>query len=408
MVMRLLLMALLAAAPFGVTAEPIPAPVEADVTPFGTQDGLNDWITAFKPRALVAGIANDTFMRAFQGVTFSPAIVEKDRNQNEFTKTIWDYLDKAVSDLRITNGQDAMARHAALLDRIEATYGVEKEIVLAVWGLESSYGAFMGDTHLISALATLAYDGRRGVFFEQQLIAALTILQAGDITPEKMTSSWAGAMGHTQFMPTSYLATAVDFNADGRRDIWGDDPADALASTAAYLAKAGWKHGHLWGIEVRLPDGFDYDNSGDRVTKTVADWQALGVRLMDGADLPDDGPANIRLPAGAKGAAFLTFANFRAIEAYNAADAYVIGIGHLADRLAGGPPIQHPWPREDRALQLDERVALQQLLTLAGFDSGGADGKIGPKTIAAIKAFQRSKGLLTDGYASLDVLNLLQ
>jgi membrane-bound lytic murein transglycosylase B len=408
MVMRLLLMALLAAAPFGVTAEPIPAPVEADVTPFGTQDGLNDWITAFKPRALVAGIANDTFMRAFQGVTFSPAIVEKDRNQNEFTKTIWDYLDKAVSDLRITNGQDAMARHAALLDRIEATYGVEKEIVLAVWGLESSYGAFMGDTHLISALATLAYDGRRGVFFEQQLIAALTILQAGDITPEKMTSSWAGAMGHTQFMPTSYLATAVDFNADGRRDIWGDDPADALASTAAYLAKAGWKHGHLWGIEVRLPDGFDYDNSGDRVTKTVADWQALGVRLMDGADLPDDGPANIRLPAGAKGAAFLTFANFRAIEAYNAADAYVIGIGHLADRLAGGPPIQHPWPREDRALQLDERVALQQLLTQAGFDSGGADGKIGPKTIAAIKAFQRSKGLLTDGYASLDVLNLLQ
>jgi membrane-bound lytic murein transglycosylase B len=408
MMMRLLLMALLAAAPFGVTAEPIPAPVEADVTPFGTQDGLNDWITAFKPRALVAGIANDTFMRAFQGVTFSPAIVEKDRNQNEFTKTIWDYLDKAVSDLRITNGQDAMARHAALLDRIEATYGVEKEIVLAVWGLESSFGAFMGDTHLISALATLAYDGRRGAFFEQQLIAALTILQAGDITPEKMTSSWAGAMGHTQFMPTSYLATAVDFNADGRRDIWGDDPADALASTAAYLAKAGWKHGHLWGIEVRLPDGFDYDNSGDRVTKTVADWQALGVRLMDGADLPDDGPANIRLPAGAKGAAFLTFANFRAIEAYNAADAYVIGIGHLADRLAGGPPIQHPWPREDRALQLDERVALQQLLTLAGFDSGGADGKIGPKTIAAIKAFQRSRGLLTDGYASLDVLNLLQ
>jgi membrane-bound lytic murein transglycosylase B len=259
-----------------------------------------------------------------------------------------------------------------------------------------------------ATLATLAYDGRRGAFFEQQLIAALTILQSGDITADKMTSSWAGAMGHTQFMPTSYLATAVDFNGDGRRDIWGNDPADALASTAAYLAKAGWKTGHLWGIEVRLPDGFDYDNSGDRVEKTVADWQALDVRMMDGGTLPDHGPANIRLPAGAQGAAFLTFANFRAIEAYNAADAYVIGIGHLADRLRGGPAIQHPWPREDRALQLDERKALQRLLTGAGFDTGGVDGRIGPKTIAAIKAYQRSLGLLTDGYASLDILTRLQ
>jgi membrane-bound lytic murein transglycosylase B len=389
-------------------ADPPAPPMEATVTPLGTQDGLNDWITAFKPRARAAGISDDTLTRAFAGVSYDPAIIDKDLHQSEFTKTIWDYLDKAVSDLRISNGQEALRKHAALLDRIEARYGVEKEVVLAVWGLESSYGAFMGDTHLISALATLAYDGRRGTFFERELIAALTILQSGDITPDKMTSSWAGAMGHTQFMPSSYLATAVDFNADGRRDIWSDDPADALASTAAYLAKAGWKHGHLWGIEVRLPEGFDYDNSGDRVEKSVADWQALGVRLMDGGDLPDNGPANIRLPAGAKGAAFLTFANFRAIEAYNAADAYVIGIGHLADRLRGGPAIQHPWPREDRALQLEERVALQQLLTTAGFDSGGADGKIGPKTIAAIKAYQRSVGLLTDGYASLDVLTRLQ
>jgi membrane-bound lytic murein transglycosylase B len=374
----------------------------------GTQDGLDRWITAFKPRAAAQGITDDTLTRAFAGATFDPAIVEKDRNQNEFTKTIWDYLDRAVSDLRITNGQAALAEHAAVLAKIEAQYGVEKEVVVAVWGLESSYGAFMGDTPLISALATLAYDGRRGAFFEEQLIAALTILQSGDITADRMTSSWAGAMGHTQFMPTSYLATAVDFNRDGRRDIWSEDPADALASTAAYLAKAGWKHGELWGVEVRLPAGFDYDNSGDRVEKPVAGWQALGVRLMDGADLPDHGPANIRLPAGAKGAAFLTFANFRAIEAYNAADAYVIGIGHLADRLKGGPAIRHPWPREDRALQLNERKTLQRLLTVAGFDTGGVDGRIGPKTIAAIKAYQRSLGLLTDGYASLDVLNRLQ
>lgn len=384
-----------------------PVAVEAPMIS-GTQDGLQDWITAFKPRATAQGVSDDTLTRAFAGATFDPAIVEKDRNQNEFTKTIWDYLDKAVSDQRITNGQEAIAQHAAVLDRIEAAFGVEKEVVVAVWGLESSYGAFMGDTPLISALATLAYDGRRGAFFEQQLIAALTILQAGDITADRMTSSWAGAMGHTQFMPTSYLATAADFDGDGRRDIWSDNPTDALASTAAYLAKAGWRHGHLWGVEVRLPAGFDYDNSGDRVSKTVADWQALGVRLMDGTALPDHGPANIRLPAGAKGAAFLTFANFRAIEAYNAADAYVIGVGHLADRLGGGPAIQAAWPREDRALQLAERKALQRLLTAGGFDTGGVDGRIGPKTIAAIKAFQRSKGLLTDGYASLDVLTRLQ
>lgn len=366
------------------------------------------WVEGFRARAAGAGISAAALQTGFRGVGFLPGVIEKDRNQTEFTRSLQDYLAIAASDERVSKGRAAFAAQGGTLAEIEARYGVEPHVVTAIWGLESFYGERRGNVPVISALSTLAFEGRRGPFFEQQLIAALKIIQNGDTTPEQMTGSWAGAMGHTQFMPSSYLATAVDFNADGRRDIWSDDPADALASTAAYLAKAGWKHGHLWGVEVRLPDGFDYDNSGDRVTKTVADWQVLGVRLMDGADLPDDGLANIRLPGGAKGAAFLTFANFRAIEAYNAADAYVIGIGHLAARLAGGPAIQHPWPREDRALQLDERVALQRLLTGAGFDSGGADGKIGPKTIAAIKAFQRSLGLLTDGYASLDVLTRLQ
>jgi membrane-bound lytic murein transglycosylase B len=396
---------LMGAMPVHAEAEFIEEPA---VTITGTNAGLQAWIADFRPRALAAGIDGATFDTAFQQAAFDPVVIERDRNQGEFTRTIWDYLDRAVSDLRVTNGQEMLVRHAALLDRIEDTYHVDREVVLAVWGLESSYGAFMGDHHLPSSLASLAYEGRRGAFFEGQLIAALKILQNGDVTPDRMTGSWAGAMGHTQFMPTSYLATAVDFTGDGRRDIWADDPADALASTAAYLQKAGWVLGRPWGVEITLPANFDFDQSGDRVEKLVADWQAMGVRLAGGGDLPDHGPAKVLLPAGAKGAAFLIFANFRAIEAYNAADAYVIGIGHLADRLRGGPPFKATWPRHLRAMPEGERMELQRLLTAAGFDTGGADGKIGPLTVAAVKAYQRANDLVPDGYASPDILDALR
>ncbi len=381
---------------------------ETAVTITGTDAGLQAWIADFRPRALTAGIAATTFDTAFQNAVFDPVVIARDRNQGEFTRTIWDYLDRAVSDLRIAGGREMLAKHAALMDRIETRYHVDREIVLAVWGLESSYGAFMGDHHLPSSLASLAYDGRRGAFFEAQLIAALKILENGDVTPGRMTGSWAGAMGHTQFMPTSYLASAVDFTGDGRRDIWADDPADALASTAAYLEKAGWVFGRPWGVEISLPAGYDYDQSGDRVEKPVADWQAMGVRLSTGGDLPDHGPAKVLLPAGAKGVAFLIFANFRAIEAYNAADAYVIGIGHLADRLKGGAPFKGTWPRHLRAMPEAERIELQRLLTAAGFDTGGADGKIGPLTVAAVKAYQRAHGQVPDGYASPDILDALR
>lgn len=366
------------------------------------------WIAGFRGRALAQGIAAATFDRAFRGIEYNTYAIEKDRNQSEFTKAIWDYLDSAVSETRVANGKAALKKHRQLLDRIEAAYGVDKEVVVAVWGLESSYGTHRGDTPLIEALATLAFDGRRGRFFESQLIAALKIVQAGDVDPRRMTGSWAGAMGHTQFIPTSYLAYAVDFTGDGKRDIWSDDPADALASTAAYLARFGWRRGEPWGVEVALPKGFDVSLTGERVKKSAADWATLGIRDTAGRKVANHGPASILLPAGARGAAFMIFPNFNVIERYNAADAYVIAVGHLADRIAGGPPIRAAWPRDDRALLFSERKELQERLTRAGFDTQGVDGKIGPNTLAAIRAFQRSAGMVPDGYASLDILRRLK
>ena len=373
----------------------------------GTQEGLTQWLSTFKDRALAAGISSAT-LDALEGAEYLPKVVRNDRHQNEFTKTIWDYLDTAVSQDRISHGLKALKSQGETLARIETTYGVDAEVVAAIWGLESAYGAVRGDILTLHALATLAYDGRRGAFFEGELIAALKILQLGDASAATLRGSWAGAMGHTQFMPSSWHAFAVDFTADGKRDIWGDDPTDALASTAAYLAGKGWVKGAPWGAEITLPPGFNYDLTTERVKKPVADWQAMGVRLADGTDLPNHGPASVLLPGGHKGAAFLIFQNFHVIETYNTADAYVIAVGHLADRLRGAGPILAPWPRDERALSFDERVALQKRLTSAGFDTGGVDAKMGPKTVAAIKTFQKARGMVPDGFPSLSVLQALQ
>lgn len=365
-------------------------------------------ISEFRIRALAEGITPSVFDRAFDGVRYDGVVIERDRNQNEFTKTLWDYLDSAVSDVRIANGQKALEDHAALLGEIEAHYGVEKEIIVAVWGLETAYGQVRGSHSIIEALSTLACDGRRAAFFRAELIAALKILQNGDVQPSAMTGSWAGAMGHTQFMPTSYQKFAVDFRSDGKRDIWSDDPTDALASAAAYLKSWGWTSGQPWGVEVRVPEGFDYSLTGESIKKSPAEWADMGIRDMSGEKVPDHGSASILMPAGAKGAAFMIFENFHVIERYNPADAYVIGIGHLADRIAGHPAIQSSWPRGDRALTLPERKELQERLTAAGFSTEGIDGKIGPNTIAAVRAYQRSIGALPDGYANLDLLNGLK
>ena len=413
MIRAALLLALLAGplaaqtAPEGPAAPGTPASAGAIAIIPARVNPFSEWRAAFASRAQAAGITQQTLDAAFHSLTWLPDVIDKDRRQNEFSKTVWDYLDTAVSDDRIAFGQQALADHAALFDTIEARWGVDRHIVAAIWGLESSYGAVRGDVPTLSALATLAVEGRRGAFFEDQFIAALTILQEGTVTPDRMLGSWAGAMGHTQFMPRSFLALAVDGDGDGRRDVWGDDPADALASTAAYLAGFGWNRAQPWGAEVTVPAGFDYLLAREGFRMVPSAWARLGV-VPAGEAIPDAGTAQLLLPGGAQGAAFLIFRNFNVLERYNTADAYVIAVGHLADRLRGGPPIAGAWPRGDRALSFDERMELQRLLTAAGFDTQGVDGLIGPRTIAAVRAWQVAAGLLPDGYAPPALLERLR
>ena len=300
-------------------------------------------------------------------------MVTRDRNQTEFDRTLEDYLSIAASDERVAKGRAAFARHRGLLDALEARYGVEGEIVAAIWGLESLYGERRGDVPVVSATSTLAYDERRGRFFERQLLAALRILQRGDVTPDRLTGSWAGAMGHTQFIPTSYQEYAVDFTGDGRRDIWSEDPTDALASTAAYLARSGWRRGLRWG-------------------GLVGPGAAAG-RVVQ----PQPG-----------GPRFAVTGNFEVIKRYNDSDAYAIGVGHLADRIAGAGPLQASFPPDAAGMTKADRIALQRRLTARGFDAGGADGVIGPDTRRAISAYQASRGLPAAGEPSMELLRSLR
>lgn len=368
--------------------------------------GWNAWVAGFRARALGQGISSTTLDRAFSEAGFLPDVIERDRNQTEFKRSLEDYLAIAASDDRVSRGRAALSQYGSTLSAIEARYGVEARVVCAVWGLESQYGTRRGNVHVISALSTLGYEGRRGAFFEQQLIAALKILQNGDTSAHNMTGSWAGAMGHTQFIPTTYLAYAVDFTGDGRRDIWADDPTDALASAANYLARSGWTHGQPWGIEVTRPEGLAAPGRG--VTRSVADWAAAGVRNANGGSLPNHGPAALIAPAGAAGPAFLIFRNFSVILRYNNAENYAIGVGHLSDRLAGGPKIRGAFPPDAQGMTLADRQELQQRLTANGYDTQGADGVIGAKTRDAVSAWQRSNGMAVTGEPSMQILQRLR
>jgi membrane-bound lytic murein transglycosylase B len=353
-------------APSARTSRAKPSGLAAEFRP-QPNAGYDAWVASFKNRAVGYGLSAATVAAGFRGAGFLPGVIKRDRNQTEFKRSLEDYLSIAASDERIAKGRAAFARHRTTLTVLEAKYGVDAEIICAIWGLESQYGERMGDIPIISSTSTLAFEGRRGVFFEKQLVAALKIIQNGDITANRMVGSWAGAMGHTQFIPTSYEGFAVDFTGDGRRDIWSADPSDALASTAAYLQRNGWARGVKWGSE-----------------------SASGT-----------------LQPQAGGPKFATTGNFRAIKRYNNSDAYAIGVGHLSDRIAGAGPLRGQFPPDANGLTKDDRIALQQRLTRRGFDTGGADGVFGPKSKAAVSDYQRSKGLPATGTPSQELLRSL-
>lgn len=374
-----------------------------------TQAGFERWIKTFRAKALSRGISGKTYDHAFRGVKLKKRVIASDRKQAEFSRQIWDYLDTATSPKRVKNGKAMVKKYKKLLRNIEAKYGVEWSVVVAVWGLESSYGSNMGDTNIIEALATLAYEGRRRKFGENQLLTALKIIQNGDITPNRMMGSWAGAMGHTQFIPTSYDALAVDFTGDGKRDVWNPrKPDDALASTANYLRKNGWVKGQPWGVEVKLPKGFNYGNASLNVKARPARWAELGVRRMDGSKIPNYGKAAILLPAGADGPAFAVFRNFFVIKTYNNANSYAMAVGHLADKINGGGEFVHEWPRGPNALKLPQKMEVQKLLLKAGYDIGDVDGIIGPKTIDALSDMQIKAGVQPSGKADKAALKFLR
>lgn len=380
-------------------------------TPAGADEpSFEDWLKGFRAEAAAAGVRDDVVDAAFEGVMMNQRVFELNDNQPEFARNVWDYIDGAVSPTRIADGSARLAETGALLDRIEAEFGVDKEIIAAIWGLESSYGKMMGDYDVFSALATLGWKGRRTGYGREQLIGALKILQNGYATRDQLRGSWAGAMGQTQFIPTTYLRFAVDHGGDGKRNIW-TDLDDVFASTANYLAASKYHHGARWGVEVALPEGFDYALADATVRKAVVEWAGAGIsgrRVSLGQDIDPNTQARVFLPAGAKGPAFLVFENFEAILKYNQSTSYALAVGLLADRLAGrDEPIIGEWPKSDRALSLDERKALQQALKDKGFDPGPIDGVIGAGTKKALKAWQKSAGVPADGYASLDTLTKL-
>ncbi|AKC88289.1 epimerase [Pseudoxanthomonas suwonensis] len=366
-------------------------------------------LAAMQPHAAARGIDAASFARYTADLQPDPTVLPLLDAQPEFTTPIWDYLAGLVDDQRVADGRALLATHRDLLARLQAEYGVDPETVVAVWGVESDYGRVTGKRALRTSLATLACEGRRQSFFRGEFLALLSLLQSGDLADPHLTGSWAGAFGQTQFIPSTYARIAVDGDGDGRRDLVGSIP-DALASTANYLRRAGWRRGEPWGYEVRLPAGFDATLAGRKAKRPLADWVARGVVRVDGGAIaPSQAPAALLLPSGPKGPAFLAFANYDAIYSYNAAESYALAIATLADRLRGGNGIAAAWPTDDPGLSRAQRRELQTLLLTRGHDIGQADGMIGSATRRAIAAEQQRLGLQpADGRAGRRILDALR
>ena len=387
-----------------------PLSPEAVQTPLDSTDGSSaavspavptsflDWKVHFRARAIAHGIAADKVDRLLAQANESASVLQLDRKQPEFSQMIWSYLDNALADSRVAQGKRHFQAQRAFLLGLQDRYGVPAEVIAAIWGMESSYGANTGNSHLPSALSTLAFEGRRKEFAEQQLLALMRLLESGDVRWDQLTGSWAGGMGQTQFIPTTYWDNAVDGNGDGLRNLW--DSADALASTAHYLARSGWQAGLPWGYEVVLPQGFDYAAVGERLP--LAQWQQLGVVRANGNALPTVAAnARLWLPGGYQGPAFLLTENFEVIRVYNNASSYALGISLLSDAIVGREGLRASWPRQAQPLSREQVLLLQQRLNAAGFDTQGVDGVLGEKSREAFRRWQAANGQIPDGFVSV-------
>jgi peptidoglycan lytic transglycosylase B len=365
-------------------------------------------VASMWPDAARRGISQQSFQRFTAGLAPDLRIMDLMDSQPEFTKSIWDYLDILVNDDRLAKGREILAQYKSQFDAAERAYGVDRYAIAAIWGIESNYSAQMGDRNVLQSTATLACVGRRQKYFKDEFLSALEILHHGDLRPEQMRGSWAGAFGPTQFMPTAFKRYAVDADGDGRRDVV-DDAADLIASTANNLKKDGWQSGQTWGYEVVVPAGFNYMLADRAKAMTLSQWEHLGLKRANGHHFPHPAEkAYLLAPAGAEGPGFLMLRNFRVIMKYNPAEAYALAIGHFADRLRGGAPFVQSWPRQERELSRSERLELQQLLAERGFYRGTPDGQFGGQTREALRGFQASIGAPADGFASSDVLERLR
>lgn len=369
-------------------------------------ESFEAWLSGVRTEAVGKGLSAST-LQALDGLTLDQEVLQLAARQPEYVKPPWAYLETMVSDTRKRRGRELLAENKALFDRLEAAFGVDRELLAAIWGIETNFGSYQGKKHILRALATLGHQGgRRTAFGRQQLLAALEIVEAGDIAGPRMLGSWAGAMGQTQFIPTTYLAYAVDFTGDGKRDVW-DSKEDALGSAANYLSISGWRDTQRWGYEVSLPGAFDYTLADLKIRKSLSEWTQLGVT---GIALPvplTDEPAALFLPAGYRGPAFLVTGNFRVILRYNTAPAYALAAGILSDHYKGLEGVITPWPLNERPLHPKELRDLQTRLSANGYDTGGVDGMLGSRTKQAIRAFQADKGLVPDGHATPGLLALL-
>jgi membrane-bound lytic murein transglycosylase B len=364
------------------------------------------WLMELRQEAMDRGISATTLDAALCGTEPIQKVIDLDQRQPEFVDTFWNYLDRRVNERRIEAGRQLLVDYGPLLEKLEHQYGVPATILVAFWGLETNFGSYLGDYSVPGALATLAHEGRREEFFRRELLEALAILEAGHVSADAMRGSWAGAMGQMQFMPSTFQRYAMDEDGDGRKNLWSSVP-DALASAANFLKAIGWRDGEVWGREVRLPAGFDLN--GTTGSKSLGEWAGLGITEPDGRALPQDGlTATLVLPQGSTGPAFLVHRNFHVIMGWNRSVNYALSVAHLSDRLAGLSELSLGRDADNRGMTRPQAMELQQRLAHLGFDPGTADGVVGSRTRAAVRAYQAQSGLPADGYASVSLLERLQ